>query len=140
MVVSKCNSSFVEERILSHTALFLREDGILEIILSNYLTYDVNHLSDILVAIKELSKGKKIPLLHIAGDQTSVTPEAREYMSAPESLMYSLAEAYVIHTLAQRILANFYLKISKPKVPTRFFNDEKKAAEWLLSIKNETTR
>jgi hypothetical protein len=33
--------------------------------------------------------------------------------------------------MAQRILANFYIKINKPERPTKFFNDKDEAVNWI---------
>jgi hypothetical protein len=42
-----------------------------------------------------------------------------------------VADAFVIDSLAQRILGNFYLKFNKPQFPTRFFNSKEEALIWL---------
>ena len=39
--------------------------------------------------------------------------------------------AFVIKSLAQKLLGNAYLKINKPVVPTALFDNEEKAIEWL---------
>ena len=44
---------------------------------------------------------------------------------------YSKADAFIINSLAQKILANFYVKINKPERPTKFFDKEDEALEWL---------
>jgi hypothetical protein len=33
--------------------------------------------------------------------------------------------------MAQKILANFYIKINQPERPTKFFNDKNEAVKWL---------
>jgi hypothetical protein len=33
--------------------------------------------------------------------------------------------------MAQKILANFYIKINKPERPTKFFNNKDEAINWL---------
>jgi len=47
---------------------------------------------------------------------------------------YKIADAFIIHTLSQKIIANFYLKIQKPVVPTKFFSNSMDAEKWLLEI------
>jgi hypothetical protein len=41
------------------------------------------------------------------------------------------ADAFVIHSLPQKILGNFFLKFKQPSIPTKFFSSEKSAIEWL---------
>ncbi len=70
-------------------------------------------------------------MLHIANDYVQVTEQARDYGSSEEGLRYSAAEAFVIKSLAHKLLANFYLKVNKPSVPTKFFGKKKDAENWL---------
>ena len=51
--------------------------------------------------------------------------------------MFTLADSFVIHSLAQKILANFYLKISKPVLPTKVFNKPDEAEAWLQTLDAE---
>ena len=46
----------------------------------------------------------------------------------------SCADAYVLKSLAQKIIANFYIRLNKPKIPTNFFTDEDSAIEWLTTF------
>lgn len=52
-------------------------------------------------------------------------------MATDESTQFSIVEAYVISSLAHKILGNFYMRMNKPSVPTRFFTEIKIAEEWL---------
>jgi len=40
-------------------------------------------------------------------------------------------DAFVIHSLPQKILANTYLRFQTPTIPTKFFSSEEKAVKWL---------
>ena len=59
---------------------------------------------------------------------------ANEYSASEEGMQYSIAEAIVVKNLAQKIMVSFYLKINKPIRPSKAFNDEDEALEWLLSL------
>lgn len=54
-----------------------------------------------------------------------------EYMGDNEYNKYQLATALLINGLAQKLLANFYLKIIKPKVKTKMFNHAEESLMWL---------
>ena len=41
------------------------------------------------------------------------------------------AVALVVDTPVSRVLGNFYLGLSKPHIPSRLFNDEAEALDWL---------
>lgn len=117
---------------LSHSTVMLRKDGILEVSCKNDFEYDVKHIREMLEAYSRLlKKEEKAPVLIVSQEYTSITSAGMKYSAGPEGTKYSKAEAFVIHSLFQKMLANFYLNFNKPKVPTRFFNEYIKAERWL---------
>ena len=86
---------------------------------------------DIMDAYKKILEEKKYPLLHVAQEYVIFNKDAREFSVTKEGVLYSKAEAYVINSLAHKILANFYMKVNQPPVPTKFFRDKDEAVEWL---------
>lgn len=117
-----------------HTTVLKRDDGIVEVTCGEDLTYDVEHLYEMHAATSRLVNKQRVPALFIVGKNTNITHDAMKYGATEEATQFSLAEAYVIHSIAQKILANFYLRIHKPPVPTRFFDDRGKAEEWLRTF------
>lgn len=121
------------EKSLNHKkfALRLHEKGIYELtVFSN----EELLLSDIHVILEEIKVlgGKKLPVLVICGEFATTNNDVLKYLSKNENFPYSKAGAYVVHSIAQRIMANFYLKINEPERPTKFFNNQDEALEWLL--------
>jgi hypothetical protein len=84
--------------------------------------------------IGELSGGKKIRQLYIPGEFNEVDREVLDYSAGEEGQKYSYAEAYVVKSLALRIMGNFYLKVKKPLNPAQLFKTREEAINWLLSI------
>ncbi len=78
-----------------------------------------------------LSCGKEILVLITADEITQFNKGAMEFSASDEGLRYTLADALVVKSLAQRITANFYLAVNAPKKPSRIFNSEEEAIEWL---------
>jgi hypothetical protein len=117
-----------------HTKVLKRDDGIIEITCSENLTYDVEHLYEMHAATSRLVNKQRVPALFIVGKNTNITHDAMKYGATEEATQFSLAEAYVIHSVAQKILANFYLRIHKPPIPTKFFDDRRSAEEWLRTF------
>lgn len=62
-------------------------------------------------------------------------PEVREWAAETSGNNYTYVDALVISNLAQKIIANFYLKFNKPASPTKIFTSVDKAYEWILSVK-----
>lgn len=64
-------------------------------------------------------------------DFLNVPKEVLHYMGNNPYTQFQLSNAILINGLGQRILANFYLKVVKPQVKTRVFNDRSLALQWL---------
>ncbi|MCB0400660.1 MAG: hypothetical protein KDD41_01110 [Flavobacteriales bacterium] len=116
---------------LGHSTVELREDGIVEIHFKEKMVIGLDEAREITQCYDGLLEKRKYPLLHVAGNYVQATEEARAYGASEEGLRYSLAEAYVIRSLAQKIIANFYMKVNRPSVPTRFFGTKQDAEVWL---------
>jgi hypothetical protein len=120
---------------LGHTQMLLHANGIIEAVCSDNFVYEVEHLNENLECIIDWSKSEKKLMLNSVAPYTSITAEARKYIANSPHLESLIAEAFVIHSLAHRLLASFFIKIDKPKLPTKFFNKREEAIEWLLSFK-----
>ena len=117
---------------LGHSEIFLRKDGIIQLNCGDDVTYEVSQIKENLDCIRSIGNGKKLPVLNVAGKYTNVTRETREFIAKAEfSIDCISAEAYILRSIAQRITANFYIKINKPKMPTAYFTKEENAVEWL---------
>jgi hypothetical protein len=116
---------------LEHSTVELRGDGLVEIVFMKSIVLGLQECLDLMDAYEQILEKKRYPLLHIAGDYMQVTEEARNYGASEEGLRFSAAEAFVINSLAHKLLANFYMKINKPSVPTKFFSKKEDAEEWL---------
>jgi hypothetical protein len=67
----------------------------------------------------------------VAGPLSGPDLEAMNYIASEGSSPYAIAEAYVIASLSQKILAKFYLNFNKPARPTRMFGAIPEAVTWL---------
>ena len=86
-------------------------------------------------AIGVLSGGKEVNVLILGDDAAQFDRSARDYSASPEGNIFTKADALVVKNLAQRIMANFYIKINKPVKPSRVFNSEEEAKEWFKKLK-----
>lgn len=124
-------SEITSEIKLKHSRIALRNDGIVELHTSNNHEYEIQDVKENVAAIGQLSGGKKVQVLIVGGAFTSVSKEARVFMASEESLQYSLCEAFLLNSLPQRMLINFYIRVNKPLVPTRAFSSKSEALDWL---------
>lgn len=86
---------------------------------------------NIQLAALEMSGGEMHAHLVDVSRDVSSTVEARKYSAKNDLMNHHIAYAMVGRSLPVRILANSFIKMNRPKVPTRLFRTEKEAMEWL---------
>jgi hypothetical protein len=119
------------------SVLTLRPDGVLNIYLKPHKIIKQSDGEDIVKGLAAIGNGKKYLLLFTAGEDTSVSTEARYYASTPEANKYTIASAFVVKSIAQKLLGNAYVTFNKPVTPTRIFTDEQDALRWLEIYRNK---
>jgi hypothetical protein len=92
--------------------------------------FTVEDLTKLVGAQNEFG-GEKLPVLVLCAEHASTNSELLTAISKNKNNPFSKADAFVIKSIAQKILANFYIKINKPERPTKFFNDKEEAINWL---------
>ena len=92
---------------------------------------DVHHVEADFAASQKVTEGKKYLSLVLASQDTSITSEAQKKSMIKEKYKNTVAQAIVIHSLAQRILGNFMINFIKFPAPCRLFASKEKAVKWL---------
>lgn len=75
------------------------------------------------------------PVLADTSNVKSVTREAEKYMASDEAMKYLSATAILVHSIVAKLIANIYIRLSRPSIPTQVFVDKKKALNWLKQFK-----
>jgi DNA-binding Lrp family transcriptional regulator len=127
-------SVIVSQADLKHSLLMLRDDGIIEINCADNYEYSVDDIKENLNQIKTFAGNNKVLVLNNLKKFTAVSNEVRDYVATAPHKDFIKAEAFVIHSIAQWLLAKFYLKINKPIVPAKFFKGKSEAEKWLKSF------
>jgi len=128
-------------KVISHTSIHKANhctvryspDGLLIATLADDVELSIEDVIDQRKLYSELTKGKPHVILVFAGHHTSATKEAREY-AANHPVPGRLAEAIIIKSMSVRILGNVFINFHKPSVPTKMFNKEEDALEWLSTF------
>lgn len=92
---------------------------------------DVHHVEADFEASQKITEGKKYLSLVLTSQDTSITSEAQKKSMTKEKYVDAIAQAIVIHSLAQRLLGNFMIKFIKFPVPCKLFSSKEKAVKWL---------
>lgn len=117
-----------------HSTISLCSDGIVEIITAPDFEFEIEHIKQNHAAIKEIAKNKKVLVLSIVGENGIASKAVREYVAKAPHKNFIKAEAFVIHSLSQKLMANFFLQVNKPIVPVKFFKSASEAEKWLMSF------
>jgi hypothetical protein len=115
---------------LGFATVSMREDGIVN---TNILINDsatLEQAKELLAAYLKVTNGINTPHLFTVSKLAIMETEVMEFIKNKAN-KHGKADAFVIHSLPQKILGNAYLKFQSPSIPTKFFSSEKKAIEWL---------
>jgi hypothetical protein len=114
--------------------LYLRADGIMYVRISPEKEESVELAKKMVKKMGEMVNYKQVPILFKHQEFALPGKANRDYWATKEACPYSKAEAFIINSIAMRIIANFYLKINKPQRPTKMFTHEEEAIKWLKTF------
>lgn len=116
---------------LPEATIKLRSDSIVYVLFKEGTTIDIPLQMRLLDAYNDICDGRKLPFLFDAMEHVSITKEAKVNAIEIEAMAPVTASAIVARNLAYRLIAEFYLKINKPKTPFKIFKNEEDAVSWL---------
>jgi hypothetical protein len=116
------------------TATFsMLEESILLIVMKEDAVVDVPASIENYHACRKLTKGNRFATLVDATLPATITKEARDFSSDPEQYRDTIAQAVIVISLANRILANFIMLFLKRNrtVEMKLFSDYNVALNWV---------
>ncbi|MCA6435882.1 MAG: hypothetical protein IM600_06200 [Bacteroidetes bacterium] len=116
-------------------AFNLLDISVVELITDDDVELTIEDAKEMVSSAYIFSCGERKLNLFIVGINTIATVEALRYFSSEESKNVSLADAIVIHSLGQRLLANFLIKLVKGSWPMKVFSNKDDALKWLIQQK-----
>lgn len=96
-------------------------------------------LQDAKTIVHERTKllgGKDVPAIIYDGGVISMDKAARDYLSSDEGIKGLKSVAIIESSFFSKMLINFFLKLTNPKIQVKAFNDPKEALVWLNSTMN----
>lgn len=104
---------------------------IVENIIHDYVTLDIENVREIKEINKKLVSEHPYAVLVDSGLFTSITMEARKLSASSEFAESTVAKALLVRSLGHRMVGQFYIKVNKPRINTKIFSDREQAIEWL---------
>lgn len=108
----------------------IQSSGFYEINIFKDGEFGIPQLKELVTAQEQLGSNK-LPVLVLCDEFAYTETEFLKYLAKKENNPYSKADAFIINSIAQKILANFYIRIFVPERPTQFFKDREEAMKWL---------
>lgn len=79
----------------------------------------------------EFTNGKKYPVIVDTTNLKTMNTDARTYWAKDECISDILIGAIIVDQTVGNIIGNWYLQVSKPKVPARLFKKIEDAEKWI---------
>lgn len=79
---------------------------------------------------KEISRGNSYPVLVKGALVSKFDKESRDYLSSEEATDGVLAGGILVRSVFQATLVNFFLKVTRPKIPAKLFTKEEDIINW----------
>lgn len=109
--------------------IWLRPDGVVEIAWAPQVPSGIEDARATIAAMRELTGGRAAPLMVHTTDAGPQDRAARmEYIRHQEVVA---AVALIVGNPLSRMMATFFINVSRPGVPVRLFEDESAAVTWL---------
>lgn len=118
----------------AYTTISLRSDGIIHVHIKDNVVYGLEEQHENLYACIDLVNGVKHPFMYTQGEYVTITKESRENSEKISKISPMYPIAIIVQNLAYKLVAEFFLKFHKPKIPMKIFSNEEKAIEWLLNF------
>jgi len=132
MTVQEDQIYIVTRKEVALGTVALRSDGLISWDLSPMVEeVTLEGAKEFMEAFIEVAEGKKRAGFVVAPHYVFVQREVHEFFANEELNKYMSANAFVVSSLALRLLVNFYIQFFKPARPTKLFNSKEAAIEWL---------
>ncbi|MDP1803080.1 MAG: hypothetical protein Q8L81_17090 [Bacteroidota bacterium] len=111
--------------------IFMRKDGIMQLQFKEGFNGDADDARNMIKTFRKIMPEGRARILVIYQEDNTFSKEAREYIASDEVSTVVMADALIIKGLALTIIGNGYLRINKPKRPTRLFTSPDAGVKWL---------
>jgi hypothetical protein len=111
----------------------LIEEGILKIVITKEEEILISDIENYLEAVNIAGKGKLFCNMIVVNHYVTIDSATRKFMASKKCLSHTVADAFVVNSIALKIIGNFYIQMDKPARPTKIFNNENDAFVWLKS-------
>lgn len=124
----------IREIDFSEACISLREDGIVYVFYKDNTILDIDLQLKMVDLFNDITAFKKAKFIFDAGESVTITKEARDNAIKLEDTAPIGASAVIADNLAYRMIANFFIKVNKPKGKYKVVANLEEALKWLNSL------
>ena len=117
----------VPERVFAWEPLGVDGIAVFRLLTSAPFTLDLARAT--IADLTALTGGKRVPIMADIRRSKGMTQEARAFFGNPNPPYSALA--ILADSPVTRMIANFFIGLNRPSVPTHVFTDEENARAWL---------
>jgi hypothetical protein len=114
----------------------LSEEGHIVIRIKENADIDVSDIIEINEIKSRLANNQKHTVIFVAPFYGNITKEARELSASKLVYNNAIAKAIIAKSFSIKLISTFFININKPPAPTKIFETEEKAADWLTEMKS----
>ena len=134
MKAKTTDHKIIEQLELDKFIIYILDDKIIKIVTKEHTEIEVEDILKLQEAKYKLIGDKKHCVLFIPPRSGVMSKEARETASGEIANKNALAKAVVFKNLGMRIFINFFIRVNKPIVEHKIFENENDALEWLYTM------
>jgi len=112
----------------------LRNDGIMHIHIKEGKEMQLEDAIEVVKTMGKIGNRQKFPVLIDCGEFAAIDNEVRIFSVSKEANIYTSADAVAYHSVAHKLLVDFYVNHNKPTIPTKVFSDNESAIVWLKTF------
>lgn len=124
----------INEISITEATVRLRRDGIVHVYYNDNVILNVELQTKMADLFNSITNNKKSYFIFEAGDNVTITKDARDNAIKIEDSTPVLATAVVANNLAYRIIANFFIKVQRPKGKYRVVESVDEAVTWFKNL------
>ena len=119
--------------VLSYVVIELLPNNVMRFEFTRDLNVNMQLTLEMMDICKKISGGKLYLSLKIIKHKFKIDDDVANLFAGDVRKDMMKAEAVVLNSAVLKIFANFYLRVKKPVITTKFFDKEEDAVTWLLT-------
>lgn len=133
-MIDQDSIKIIKQIKIPEATVSLWENGIVHVYYTDNLVLDIPVQLKMADVFNEITNHKKSHFIFEAGENVVVTKEARDNALKLEDSTPILASAVIAHNLGYRMIANFFLKVQRPKGQYRVVASMEEALKWFNNL------